>query len=370
MRFIPIIVTIIVSVVLLGLFIGLTTAPKNPIKPNAFEDGFISNEKFIDGLYNDLELGDSKQVFRYVFSRLEDEVIMYPTENYYYFTFTAQGKTIWGSMSLSAHDRDDGVFDFGYIEKNDKFRQADFQPVGGCGTYTAKDSVFVKKIDDFRYCVTFEEKTVVFKLNDVGLAPPEKAKLRDDEIFVGPSFDESGLKFFLIFSKAEEHLYWILNEDGFVPENFTHYTDDLVIGDRTGFAFYLDRENNRKILVGAEGFNVLQNNWYDGPFDQMPDNYVYTGQIEVKRYIEASYPNVKGRIDKYGNYLDEEGVRVAIAPYLVYFSVEDLVSVIESCEASALSKSQFYSCITQQVFIVPEDIYEVPRLPQMPPQRE
>jgi len=34
----------------------------------------------------------------------------------------------------------------------------------------------------------------------------------------------------------------------------------------------------------------LQNNWYDGPFDQMPDNYVYLGQIEVQKYLEACYP--------------------------------------------------------------------------------
>ena len=90
----------------------------------------------------------------------------------------------------------------------------------------------------------------------------------------------------------------------------------------------------------------------------MPDNYVYTGQIEVKKYIEANYPNVRGRIDKYGYYLDEKGVRVAIAPYLVYFSKEELVSVIESCKASALSTPEFYSCITEQVFTVPEDFYE------------
>jgi len=305
-----------------------------------------------------LDLTDAKQVFRYVFSSLDDEVVVYPTENYYYFTFTAQGKTIWGSISLFAHNRDDGVLDIGYIEKNDQFRQVNFQPVGGWGVYTTRDSVFVEKIDDFKYSITFEGKTVVFKLNDVGLTHPKKAKLREDEIYVGPSFDESGLKFYLLFNKVEQHLYWILNEDGFVPESFTIYTDDLVIGDRTGFAFYLDKENNRKILVGVDGLNIMQNNWYDGPFDQMPDNYVYTGQIEVKKYIEANYPNVRGRIDKYGYYLDEKGVRVAIAPYLVYFSKEELVSVIESCKASALSTPEFYSRITEQVFTVPEDFYE------------
>ncbi len=346
---------------------GQTGCANNLKMTNAYEDGFIANEKFINGLYNNLNLEDSKEVFRFVFSHLDNEVVVYPTENYYYFTFTAKGKTIWGTLNLSADNRDEGVFGFGYIEKIDKFKEPNYPVVGGGGDYNSEDGVFVKKINDFKYSVTFEGKTIVFKFNDIGLSPPQKAKLRGDEIFVGPSFDESGLKFFLIFNKTEQHLYWVLNEDGFVPESFKKYTDDIVIGDRTGFAFYLDKENNRKILFGVEGFNVWQNNWYDGPFDQLPDNYVYTGQIEVKKYIEASYPYNNGRIDKYGNYLDEEGARVAVAPYLVYFSIDDLISVIESCKASSPTKSHFYSCITTQIFDLPEDVYEVPRLPLAPP---
>lgn len=346
----PVSILIIVIILLLSFLTVQTFFSKNQVK---YRDGFFTNDEFINGIYQDMDLNDSTQVFRYVFSRLDDEVVIYPTENYYYFTFPANGKIIWGSMSLFTDDRDEGIIDIGYSEKIDKLRQRqiNFQAVGGGRNFTAKDGVSVKKLDNFNYSVTFEGKTVVFRLNDIGLAPPKKAKLSADEIFVGPSFDESGLKFFLIFNKAEQHLYWILNEDGFVPESFTSYTDDLVIGDRTEFAFYLDKNYSRKILVGAEGLNVLNNNWYDGPFDQMPDNYVYTGQIEVKKYIEASYPEVAGNIDKYGNYLDEEGVRVPVASYLVYFSKEDLVSVIKSCK----SEPTFYSCITEQVFILPEE---------------
>jgi len=324
---------------------------------NAPKNGLATNDGFIKGIYNTLDLNDSKEVFRYVFSRLDNEVVIYPTENYYYFIFPSQGKMVWGSISLDVEERDAGILDIGYIEKIDKSREREtnFQPAGGWGKYSAKDGVVIKKINTFNYSVTFEGKTVIFRLNDVGLAPPKKAQLTTDEIFVGPSFDESGLQFFLIFNKAENHLYWILNEDGFVPESFRSYADDLVIGDRTEFAFYLDKKYNRKILVGAEGLNVLENNWYDGPFDQMPDNYVSTGQIEVKKYIEASYPEVMGRIDKYGNYLDEEGVRVPVAPYLVYFSKQDLISLIESCKSSS---SAFYSCLTEQTFYIPEDFYE------------
>ena len=51
---------------------------------NAPKNGLATNDGFIKGIYNTLDLNDSKEVFRYVFSRLDNEVVIYPTENYYY----------------------------------------------------------------------------------------------------------------------------------------------------------------------------------------------------------------------------------------------------------------------------------------------
>ena len=314
----------------------------NMSRANLTKVGFLSNAEFINGLYNNLNLAEPKQVLRFVFSNLNDQVVIYPTENYYYFTFPAHGKIIFGSIGLFAYYRDEGVLFFGYYEKMDKFTEPKSPIIGNGANYTAIDGVFVKKIDDFHYSVTFESKTVIFKLNDVGLAPPRTAVLRNDEIFVGPSFDESGLKFFLIFNNATKHLYWILNEDNFVPESFSNYKENILIGNRTEFAFYNDEVNNRKILVGVNEHNILQNNWYDGPFDQMPDNYVYIGKVEIKKYLEAVYPHLK--IDKYGRTLDT-GVKVAVPSYLFYSSNEDLVSMISSCKGQ-FQGSQFYACIT------------------------
>ena len=330
------------------------------------KNGFITHEEFIDGLYiNYIDLNDPKQVFWYVFSMLDKEIFFYPTENYYYFTFPANGKTYSGCIGFSAHNRDDGILDIGYTEKHfDKHKQTNimYQATGGWGVFNEKDGVKIEKLNDFKYAVTFNEKTVIFRLNDIGIHPPQKSKLTEDEIFIGPCFDESGLKFFLVFNTAVNHFYWILNEDGFVPENFTTYTDNIIIGDRTEFAFYLDRENERKILIGVEGYNVLNNNWYDGPFDQLPDNYIKTNRIEIKKYIEAYLPNVKGKIDKYGRYIYEKGTRVAIAPYIVYFSKEDLVDIVSMCRYSLTNtRSEFLKCITQQIYNVPEDIDGIER---------
>ena len=319
----------------------------------------LTNHKFIDGLnINSIHLGDDKAVFRYVFFSLEDEVFIYPSENYFYFRFPMQGKVIWGSMSLFATERDEGVIGFGYSEHNEDSNIQDvFDRAGGGGSYSEKDGVIVKKITDWRYQVMFEGKTVTFILNKLPFEQPKKAKLHNSETFVGPTMDESGLKFYVLFNEEVPHLYFVLNEDSSVPETFQSYTSDIVIGERTRFAFYLDKELNRKILIGVKGENVLKNNWYDGPFDQMPDNHVKTGKIpKYQEYLEASYPGTAGRIDAYGNYINDPGTRIAVAPYLIYWSKEDLL-FIDDCEASTNTKAGFYNCITEQVFDVPPEKY-------------
>jgi len=329
---------------------------------NAFENpgqkqsgsSFFTNESYINGLYSPIDLKDSLAVFRYVFNNLNEEVTVYPSENYYYFRFTYAGKSIWGTLVLSAEDRDQGILGFGYIEKQDRYTGQSFDAIGGSKDFNKEDGVVVSKINPFRYSVSFEGKTVLFSLKSLSLEGPSKAILRDDEVNVGPNFDESGIQFYLIFDSAEQNLFWILNEDVFVPESFIKVTDYLVVGLRTGFAFYLDTLNQRKILVGIDGYNAMLNNWFDGPFDQLPDNYVYTGQLETRKYIAAAYSMDTGLIDKYGNYTYEEGVRVAVAPYYAYYSLDDLVSLIEDCKSQSDSEAGFLSCITEQIFFAPD----------------
>ncbi len=318
------------------------------------KSSFYTNESFIKGFDNPLDLLDSLSVFRYVFGNLDDEVTMYPSENYYYFRFTASGKSMWGSLSLSAHSRDKGILGFGYIEKQDRYTGENYDAVGGGKEFSREDGVIVEKINPFRYSATFEGKTVFFNFNLLSLDVPGKARLRNDEVFVGPNFDESGMKFYLIFNSREKHLFWILNEDGNLAETFNFINNYVVVGERTGFAFYLDTINNRKILVGIDAYNALLNNWYDGPFDQLPDNYVYTGQLELKKYIEAAYYLDTGSIDKYGNYTYEEGARVAVAPYYAYYSVDDLIEKLETCMQIPDTSAAFYSCLTEQIFFPPE----------------
>ncbi|MDP1694283.1 MAG: hypothetical protein Q8L34_01965 [Candidatus Woesearchaeota archaeon] len=313
------------------------------------KSAFSTNEIFIKELNNSLNVSNAQDVFRYIFSQLDKEVTVYPTENYYYFTFLAQGKEFRGALWLAAVDRDEGILRFGYvevIENNEIFENT--QRFMGIGIYSEQDGVSVEKINNFTYYVIFEGKKIIFHLNDADMHSPTQAQLLKEEVFVGPVFDESGLQFFLVYNTKQPHLYFILNEDKNVSETFDKIRSILVLGRRTQFVFYNDQELNRKILIGVKKENTQQNNWYDGPFDQMPDNYIYSGLIpKYKEYVEMSYPQIKGSIDQYGNYLHKKDARIAIMPYTLYTTQEDF-QFVNRCKSISDSKTTFYICITQQ----------------------
>lgn len=326
------------------LFIGhyaLASPNGDANKTQETADIVSFNEKFIDGLYNKLEMDDSEQIFALVFSSLKESVTVYPTENYYYYSLNTGGKTVWGNLRLDVVDRDQGIIHFGYFEYDENGKHQDRE--GHEKAYSLKDGVTVKRLERFLYSVSYQNKTVLFTLNNIGMAPPRRARLRGDESFVGPIFDESGLKFFLIFNKVTSHFMYVLNEDGVTPESFVELHDDILIGRRTGFAFYQDKANDRKILIAVHGKNTDRNNYYDGPFDQLPDNYAE--QTHIKQYIEQAYPYLKGRVDAYGGFLDQQGSRALINPYIVYYDEEEL-DIVQHCKTLALPQHEFYACIT------------------------
>ena len=55
-----------------------------------------------------LDVADPMAVFAFVLDSLPDRVKVYPTENYYYFTFTHNGVDYAGNIRLDASDRDQG----------------------------------------------------------------------------------------------------------------------------------------------------------------------------------------------------------------------------------------------------------------------
>ena len=62
--------------------------------------------------------------------------------------------------------------------------------------------------------------------------------------------------------------------------------------------YYRDHRLDRKILIGVYEENVRVNNYFDGPFDQLPDNFI-EGET-LRNAILKVQPNLKGKIDRFG----------------------------------------------------------------------
>ncbi len=331
-------------------------------KPAHALPAIFFNQSMIEKLGSALDLNNPDEVFKHVFLNLPERPVVYPTENYYYFQFYAGGKTIWGNLRFDAQDRDKGALHLGYFEYSEDGQYQDY--AGHSKAFNQDSGVTVLKVDPWHYQIKAFGKTVVFTLNDVGWALPQKAKLRPGEEYVGTIYDESGLRFFLVFNGGDPHLFYVLDEDAPAPEEFlpieagpptnlaeqvgggAGISPNVVMGKRTGYAFFNDPEYNQKILIGVSALNMQRNNYYDGPFDQLPDNYVLKTQIA--KYMGLAYPGLESEIDQYGVFKNQEGSRMAITSYFSYYSEADF-SFVESCAKTYPApedQAKFITCIT------------------------
>jgi len=171
--------------------------------------------------------------------------------------------------------------------------------------------------------------------------PPATA-LAPTEKFIGPVFDEAGIRFFLVFDRKLKIFHYILDETVRVDDQFepTPRTDRILVGKRTAFAFYRDQLRDRKILIGAYEPNMITNTWFDGPFDQLPDNFIDGNSL--RDALIASDSTLKGKIDRFGNF-PSGGERVGLDAYWPYRSVSDLY-VFDRCATARKDKPSYYLC--------------------------
>jgi len=273
-----------------------------------------------------LAIDDPMAVFGYVLNSLPDRVKVYPTENHYYFAFDLNGTRYAGNIKIDAHLRAEGKVEFSYYEDRASWLE-DSKATGL--TLDASRGVTVEKVDPLAYRLTYRSKSVVFALNDLSGVKPPAAALAPGEQFIGPIFDESGVRFFLVFNARLRLFHYLLDEtatpnDAFVPAPVGH--GRILIGKRTGFAVYRDPQRERKILIGVFHDNVTANNYLDGPFDQMPDNFIEGDSF--RNAILAVAPDLKGQINRYGSFAD--GARFAIEPYMEYRDPREL-AIFDRC---------------------------------------
>jgi hypothetical protein len=316
---------------LLASILVATTAVANQIRTNeAFVEEMLAEPEF--------DIQDIDAVFDYVFQQLPDAVTVYPTENYYYFKFMHGGTLYAGNFRLDVADRDLGIVHFGYFNEFNVFGKEVLADHRG---FDATHGVTVSKIADLSYSVRRGDKTVIFNLNDLrGVKPPETL-VRTSESYLGPVFDESGVRFFLLWNQERKMFLYVLDESHRAETHFlSAISDQIIIGVRTGFAYYKDRYLDRWILIGVLRHESIINSYYDGPFDQLPDNFVQGDELR-SAFLQLS-PEVEGKIDRFGNSHDLKG-RMLADPYILYSEEEDL-SRYDKCVADAADADDFYLC--------------------------
>jgi hypothetical protein len=176
-------------------------------------------------------------------------------------------------------------------------------------------------------------------LNDLNQVKPPAGLLRADEVFLGTIFDESAVRFFLVFNSRLKVFHYLLDETVAPPDEWAVAGAEIVIGKRTGFAFY--RDGGRKVLVGVQECNSRLNTAFDGPFDQLPKNSI-EGET-LREAIVATDPAAKGKIDRLGNFIDGSG-RYLIHPYRLYRTPGDL-AVFHGCmTAKSVAPAQRPRC--------------------------
>jgi len=327
--------TLAVFAVTIGTAIGQDSRPPK----------LHTNEAYVDEVTQGttLAVDDPMTVFAFVLNSLPDRVKVYPTENYYYFTFMHGGAPYAGNIRIELGDDDKATVHFVYYQDWSEWRQD--SPL----THVVLDGsrgVGVEKMERLVYRLSYGGKSVIFALNDLSQVKPPAGALAPGEKFIGPIFDESAFRFFLVYNPKLKVFYYILDETVKVADEFfaSRRTNRILIGKRTGFAFYRDHLLDRKILVGVYDGNYRLNTYFDGPFDQLPDNFI-EGETLRQAILEIS-PGLKGKIDRFGSSPNGE-VRFLIKPYASYQTESDLYGV-DKCARARVRAASYYACFVAE----------------------
>lgn len=287
-----------------------------------------------------LAIDDPLAVFGFVLGALPETVTVYPTENYFYFSFVYDKARYAGNIRLDNVDREKGKVHFAYFEELAEWKD---QPPVKHTLLGQEHGVAVEKVEDLVWRISFRGKTVTFRLNDLrGVKPPATA-LGPDETYIGPVFDDAAVRFFLVYNRRLELFHYVLDETAPAPETYAAatMTDRILIGNRTGFAYYRDHKRERKILIGVFEGNSRVNNAFDGPFDQLPDNFIEGDTL--RDAILAIEPSLKGKIDRFGSSPDGAD-RYLISPYAHYRTEEDLHPFHECATSKDVPAEAYYGC--------------------------
>ncbi|MEO1716185.1 MAG: hypothetical protein AAFR76_03645 [Planctomycetota bacterium] len=269
------------------------------------------------------DYNDPNSILRYVLDELAGTLaVIYPSERYFYYRFPLGERFISGNIRFSNVEH--GEISVGYF---DEYNQHDFN----VGTYVdGSDGVSID-FDDAAGMISleFEGKISRFQLDRRAFEQPN-FDLFKGERHISGLLDESGYFLHLMYWPSDRALYYVLNDTKALPEILhravTPRGHEVWFGEDSRFCFYKHPRSGRMILVGVATRNIQENNWFDGPFDQVPP-YLPIGDI-----IRTAYPYVEdaGGIDDHGNFLKRDGTRIAISPYQKYTSGTELLVYLDT----------------------------------------
>ncbi|MGZ8397371.1 MAG: hypothetical protein ACXWVB_12205, partial [Rhodoplanes sp.] len=87
--------------------------------------------------------------------------------------------------------------------------------------------------------------------------------------------------------------------------------------------------------------NSRVNNYFDGPFDQLPDNFI-EGDAFRTMLLKAEL-GLKGKIDRFGGSPDG-AQRHMIAPYFYYATVDELTAFDRCATDPRVPTAEYYAC--------------------------
>lgn len=284
------------------------------------------------------DFDDPRSVLGLILGRIPTRAVVYPTETYYYYRVSIGDRRISGNFRLL--DAHEGRLHIGYFDEHapDQMRAA---------TFTQAEGVAIQTLAENRFRVTFQGRSTTFVLPREALARPRSFDPLEFEEFVTGVLDESGYSFLLVFNTVLNGFYYVLNEERPAPEVLAAASGGggrFLVGEESRFVFYRDAQRGRTILVGVSNSNIFANNYFDGPFDQVPP------RLPLRDKLTKAYPYVKSRggIDEHGNFLELQGQRVAISPYQTYPTLGVLIGAMNTIVDSALVPAEAWNMMTYE----------------------
>lgn len=282
---------------------------------------------------------DYAQVLPQLLTQSGSRADIYPSENYYYFSFARAGSLFAGSIRLASDRRDAGRVDYVCYEAN----RAWLPPGDEIRVYrqlSASDGVTVSRLSPRSYRVEYGGAATTFVLHQLDHVSPG-TPLLPSETRVGRTLDDSGTAFELIFNSAINQLYFVRDRGSGVPDQFLAVMPNTEISRRTGFVYYHNRAGERQILVAVNHTESLLNTAFDGPFDHLPENDY--AAIGFWNYVYKVYPEIRG-MHTAGGTVSDDGMIFSLAPYRLYTQSDDL-GFIEACVQRHRNEDDRVACM-------------------------